>query len=68
MFSAVRKLEKPDTSIVLQILNKICIAKHMTKCIANKERMYYTKRKNRIKRRGNEIERKRNDVEGGKRY
>ena len=44
MFSAVRKLEKPDTSIVLQVLNKICIAKHMTKCIANKERMYYTKR------------------------
>ena len=37
--------EKPDNSIVLHILNKIYIAKCMTKYIANKERMYYTKRK-----------------------
>lgn len=37
--------EKPDNSIVLHILNKICIAKCMTKYIANKRQMYYTKRK-----------------------
>ncbi len=42
----------PVCFIVLHNNDEICIAKCMTKYIANKERMYYTKRKNAKSRQG----------------